>query len=183
MYDLTLLDWFILFVVGGGLIRGFTVGAVRQIASLIGVLLAFLLSVQFMRPVGQTVASSVGLSAEIAPLVGFVVLFGGVLILGTAVTRMVERMIVALSLTVVNRLVGAAVGAVKSVLLLSVLFLVLAAVQMPGAEVRTESQLYEPVATALPKAWDATAGYLPAVKRVSEQFGDQVQKGFEAATD
>jgi len=183
MYDFTLLDWFILFMVGGGLVRGFTIGAVRQIASLIGVLLAFLLSVQFMRPVGQTVAASVGLSAEIAPLIGFVVLFGGVLILGTAVTRLVERMIVALSLTVVNRLVGAAVGALKSVLLLSVLFLVLASVQMPGPDVRSESQLYEPVATALPKAWDATAGYLPKVKRVSEQFGDQVQKEFEAATD
>lgn len=183
MESLTLLDWFILFVVAGGLVRGFAVGAVRQIASLVGVLLAFLMSVQFMHPVGRAVADSIGLSDEIAPLVGFVVLFGGIWILGVAIARLVERMIDALSLTYLNRLVGSFVGAVKAVLLLSVLFLVLASFEMPGPDVRSESQLYEPVATALPKAWDATAGYLPAVKRVSEQFGTQVREGLEAATE
>jgi membrane protein required for colicin V production len=181
--SLTMLDWFILFVVAGGILRGFTVGAVRQLASLVGVLLAFLLSVQFMHPVGHMVADSIGLADEIAPLVGFIVLFGGVLIVGVAVARLIERMIDALSLTMLNRVVGAVVGAVKAVLLMSVLFLVLASVQMPSAESRSASQLYSPVATALPRAWDATVGYLPAVKRVSEQFGTKVKEGIEAAQD
>ena len=181
--SLTMLDWFILFVVAGGIVRGFAVGAIRQVASLVGVLLAFLLSVQFMHPVGHSIATSIGLADEIAPLVGFVVLFGGVLLLGAAVARLIERMIDALSLTMLNRMAGALVGAVKAVLLMSVLFLVLASVQMPSTEIRNDSQLYEPVASALPRAWDATMGYLPAVKQVSEQFGTQVRDGIEAAQD
>lgn len=183
MQSLTLLDWFILFVVAGGLIRGFSTGAVRQIASLIGVLLAFLVSVQFMRPVGEAIVESIGLSADLAPLAGFVVLFGGIWVLAIAGSRLVERMIDALSLTFLNRLFGGFVGAVQAVLLLSVLFLVLAAAEMPGPKVRSESQLYEPVAEAVPKAWDATMGYLPAVKRVSEQFSHRVKESYEAVTD
>lgn len=178
--ELTLLDGFILIVIGVGLVRGFMVGAVRQVLSLTGVLIAFLLSVQFMRPVGQTIAESVGLSADIAPLVGFVALFAGVQLVAIAMARVVERILDAFSLNLLNRFAGGLVGAVKTVLLLSVLFLVLAAAEMPRQEVRSASQFYRPVASALPKAWDATAGYLPAIKRVSDQFGAEVRQRLNA---
>jgi len=168
---LTALDWFILVVLAGGLARGLMAGAVRQVASVAGLLVAFFVSVQFMQPVGELVVQSLGLADGVAPVIGFVTLFVGVQLVVIALSRMIEHILDSLHLTVVNRVAGGAVGGLKAALLLSVLFLVLGSVDMPASETRSESALYDPVATVLPTAWDAAAQYVPRMKEVSDQFG------------
>jgi membrane protein required for colicin V production len=173
--SLSALDWFIMIVLAGGLVRGMMVGAVRQVTSLAGILAAFFVSVQFMRPVGDLIVESLGLAGELAPVVGFVTLFVGVQLLFMATSRLVEQILDTLNLTIANRLAGGAVGGFKAALLLSILFLVLASVEIPGPDVRSKSQLYAPVATVLPETWDTAATYVPQVKRVSDQFGARVR--------
>jgi len=123
--SLALLDWFILAVLTGGVVRGVVVGAVRQVTSLLGLVVAFLMAVQFMHPIGALVVTSLGLSETLGPLAGFVVVFLGVQFVFFGVSRLVEGLLDALSLTVLNRAAGGALGAFKAALLLSVLFLVL----------------------------------------------------------
>lgn len=171
----SLLDGFIVLVVAGGLIHGSTVGAIRQVTSLIGFLVAFLVGVQLMHPVGRLVVARLGIADTVAPVVGFAVLFVGIQLLFYLLSRLVERVIETLSLSLVNRAAGGALGAFKAALLLSVLFLVLSSVQMPGAETRKQSVLYGPVAGVLPKTLDAASAYLPAAKRASETFGREVR--------
>lgn len=173
--EFSALDWFILVALTGGLIRGFMVGAIRQVASLAGLLVSFFMAVQFMGPTGDLVVQSLGLAAQTSPLVGFVVVFAGVQLVVLATARLIERVVDSLALSTVNRLAGSALGAFKAALILSVLFLVLGAMQMPGADTRGSSTLYEPVAGVLPQTWDAAASYLPAVKRVSDEFGGAVR--------
>jgi membrane protein required for colicin V production len=168
---LALLDWFILLVLAGGLIRGFVVGAVRQVASLAGLVVAFLLSVQWMHPVGALIVASLGLSPSMGPIVGFVAIFVGVQLLALALSRIFEEVLETLSLSLVNRAAGGALGSFKAALLLSVLFLVLTGLKVPGPEARERSMLYGPVATALPKTLDAAAPYVPAARRASDAFG------------
>jgi Uncharacterized membrane protein, required for colicin V production len=172
---LAALDWFILVVLAGGLIRGFMVGAVRQVASLIGLVVAFFLSVQLMHPVGALIVSSLGLSEAVGPIAGFIVLFVGVQLLFLALSRLLERVLETLSLSLVNRAAGGALGGFKAALLLSVLFLVLAGMEMPSEKVRNRSVLYSPVAKALPETLDAASPYLPAARRASETFGQTVR--------
>jgi membrane protein required for colicin V production len=167
---LALLDWFILLVLAGGLLRGFMVGAVRQVASIAGLVAALLLSVQLMHPVGALVVSSLGLSAAVAPLAGFVVIFIGTYLLFFALSRLVEGLLETLSLSLVNRAAGGALGGVKAALLLSVLFLVLSGLQVPDPKVRQESVLYTPMARALPQTLEAAAPYLPAADRAADLF-------------
>jgi membrane protein required for colicin V production len=173
--SLAALDWFILVILAGGLIRGFMVGAVRQVASLLGLLLAFFLSVQLMHPVGALIVSSLGLSEAVAPIAGFIVIFVGVQLLFLALSRLLERVLETLSLSLVNRAAGGALGGFKAALLLSVLFLVLAGMEMPSKQVRQRSVLYSPVAKALPETLDAASPYLPAAQRASETFGQTVR--------
>ncbi|PSQ86962.1 MAG: hypothetical protein BRD30_09050 [Bacteroidetes bacterium QH_2_63_10] len=97
------LDWFILVVLIGGLIRGFTVGAVRQVGSLIGLVVALLVSVEFMESVGTVIVSSLGLSEALIPLTGFTVLFLGVYLVSLILSRVVEQILDSLSLSFVNR--------------------------------------------------------------------------------
>ena len=173
--NLAALDWFILLILAGGLIRGFMVGAVRQVASIAGLILAFFLSVQLMHPVGALIVSSLGLSEAVAPIVGFVVIFVGVQLLFLALSRLLERVLETLSLSLVNRAAGGALGGFKAALLLSVLFLILSGMEMPSKKTRKQSMLYSPVASALPKTLDAASPYLPAAERASETFGKNVR--------
>jgi membrane protein required for colicin V production len=172
--SLTALDWFILVVLTGGLIRGFVVGAVRQVASIGGLIVAFLLSVQFMHPIGALIVSSVGLSEAVAPIAGFVVIFVGVQLVFLALSRLLEQVLETLSLSLVNRAAGGALGGFKAALLLSVLFLILSGMEVPSKKTRKQSALYSPVARALPKTLDAASPYFPAAERASDTFG-QVQ--------
>jgi len=172
---LAALDWFILVVLAGGLIRGFMVGAVRQVASLVGVAVAFFLSVQLMHPVGVLIVSSLGLSDAVGPIAGFIVIFVGIQLLSWALSRLLERVLETLSLSLVNRAAGGALGGFKAALLLSVLFLVLSGMEMPKENTREQSVLYAPVARALPETLDAASPYLPAAKQASETFGTTVR--------
>ena len=171
----TALDWFILVVLAGGLVRGLVVGAVRQITSLAGLVVAFLFSVQLMYPVGELLVQSLGLAAEMAPVVGFVALFVGIQVVFFALSRLLEQVLETLSLTLVNRAAGGALGGVKAALLLSVLFFILSSMKVPSPETKRESMLYGPVVSALPYAMDVASEYVPAARRASETFGRRVR--------
>lgn len=172
---LTVLDWVILLILLGGGIRGYMVGAVRQVGSVLGIVAALLFSVEFMDSVGALVVSSIGLSDTLAPLAGFTVLFLGVYLLFVALSRLVEQVFETLSLSTVNQVVGGAVGGAKAALLLSLLFLVLGGMELPQQETRAESVFYQPVAELLPRTIEATENWMPAAKEAADQLGRQVR--------
>jgi len=172
---MTYLDWIIIVALAAGLVRGMMAGAIRQVASIIGLVVSFILAVQLMRPIGALTADGLGLSEATAPLVGFVVVFGGVQLIIIALARMIEAAVESLNLTFANRAAGGALGAFKAALLLSVLFLVSTQAGIPDEETQQASMLYTPVAEVLPGTWDHVAAYLPAVRQASEAFGESVR--------
>lgn len=174
------LDWFILVILLGGLIRGYIVGAVRQVGSVIGLLAALLFSVEFMESVGDQIVASLGLSESLAPLAGFTVLFLGVYLLFVVLARLVEQVLNSLSLSVVNQFLGGAVGILKAALLLSLLFLVLAGLELPEEDTRNDSAFYRPVAQLLPRTIEATEGWVPSAKKAADQLGRQVRSNVES---
>ncbi|CAM3336182.1 membrane protein required for colicin V production [Salinibacter ruber] len=180
---LTVLDWFILVMLLAGLIRGYLVGAVRQAASLLGLVAALLFSVEFMGAVGALIVKSLGLAESVAPLAGFTVLFLGVYLLFLVLARLLEQLFDTLSLSFLNRAAGGAVGGAKAALLLSLLFLVLAGLELPEKETRTDSALYRPVAQLLPRTIEATESWFPAAKRAADQLGRQVRSRMDAVPE
>lgn len=177
--SLTFLDWLIVVALAVGLARGMYVGAVRQVASIAGLIVAFVVSVQLMHPVGDIAGQSLGLSEAAAPLVGFVVVFSTVQLIVFGVARMLESALESLHLSLANRAAGAALGAFKAALLMSVLFLVTTQLDVPDEQAQQESALYGPVASVLPGTWDYAAAYLPKVKRASDAFGRRVRPALE----
>lgn len=172
---LSALDWFILVVLIGGLIRGYIVGAVRQVASLVGLVVAFLFSVEFMGMVGGMVVSSLGLSESLAPLAGFTVLFLGVYLVFLAISRLLEQVLESLSLSMMNRAAGGAVGGFKAALLLSLLFLVLTGMEWPDKQTRKASAFYQPIAQLLPQTIEAAEDWFPAAKEAADELGRKVR--------
>ena len=180
---LTALDWFIVVVLLCGLIRGYVVGAVRQAASLLGLVAALLFSVEFMDVVGEAMVTSLGLSESLIPLAGFTVLFLSVYLLFLALSRLVEQVLDSLSLSVVNQVAGGAVGGVKAALLLSLLFLVLSGLEMPEQDTRDESALYRPVARLLPQTIEATEEWVPAAKKAADKLSRRIRSEVQSPSD
>ena len=175
------LDLFILIGLAGGLVIGLRSGLIKQAMSFVGMLVAFVLSLHLMKPVGEMAAGSLGISEDIAPLVGFVLVFLLVQVAVFGLTKLLEAVVGALKLSSVNRLLGGAVGAFKACLVLSVVFLVLGFLDVPSEDTRNESTFYVPVSTMLPSAWGFVSDTFPQVAKVSEQFGEKAEEAGEAA--
>lgn len=169
------LDILILLALTGGLIVGLRAGLIKQVLSFAGLIVAFVLSFQLMNVVGAMAAASLGISDEIAPLVGFVLVFLAVQVAVFALIRSLQAIVGALKLSGVNRVLGGAVGAFKASLAMSVLFMVLGYLNVPSQETRDTSAFYEPVATMVPAAWDYVATAIPQIEQVSERFGRDVE--------
>ncbi len=167
---MNLLDLVILIVLAGGLALGLRSGMVKQIASIVGLVLAFILGVQFMGPVGDVAAQSLGISATIAPLIGFGLVFLAIQVGIMLGVRAIEGLIGALKLTFLNRLLGGVVGMFKGALALSIAFLALIPFGLPAEYSRSASSLYGPVMQTLPGAWNYMSERFPDVQNLSEYF-------------
>lgn len=170
------LDLVILIVLAAGIAHGFSTGLIRQVASVFGMLLSFLLALQLMQPVGQMAARSIGTSESVAPLIGFVLVFLVVQLGVMLVTRLIDKVVKELKLTGVNRVLGGGAGAFKAAIVLSVVFMVLVRFEVPSESARSASTLYAPVATVLPSSWDYLSELMPQLERISEKFGDRVEE-------
>ncbi len=179
---LNVLDIVIVLAVAGGLARGFTLGAVRQVTSLIGVVAAFALAVQLMRRVGDLAVQSLGIAESAAPVLGFLIVFLAVQALFYLIGRLIEHLLDVLKLSIVNRVFGSAVGGFKAAILLSISFLVLTEIGFPSPEVKQESALYRPVAQVLPETWEVASRHVPDLKQLSEQFGRRIEAELPAAS-
>lgn len=188
---LTSLDLLVMGVLGAGAFRGFFTGASRQLVSTVGWLLAFALAAALMDPVGETVVESLGASPRTAPVLGFVVVFGGVLAGVAAIGHVLRKGLEAVKLGGVDRLLGAAVGGLKAAFGLSVFLHVTGFAPLPGGgpwliseDTRERSLLYEPVRAVAPEAWRIARAVTPGVQRtLAEKFNtwDEARRNAEDA--
>lgn len=173
--DLSLIDGLILLALAAGLVRGFMMGAVQQVTSLVGFGIAFVVAIEWMEPLGGHLEAYLSLSDDVTPLVAFVLLFAAVQLAVAALTRAIEQVLDALSLGLLNRAAGSLLGAFKASLFLSVLFLVLASANLPDEETRSDSRFYSHVAPMLPNTWQVATRTFPGLERISERFGDHIE--------
>lgn len=150
-----MLDILIAAALLAGAIHGFTTGAIKQVASLFGIIVSFAVAFRLMQSVGAATSGYLGVSEEMAPLVGFIIVFA--LVQGSIIVaaKLIEKIVGALQLGTVNRVLGSGLGAAKAALVLSIAFIALAAVGFPEEASKTESKLYAPVAGFLPTVWSA----------------------------
>ena len=166
---MNLLDWLILLGIGLGAWRGFSKGLIHEVARLLGLLVAFLLGVALMDQAGKLLVKSTGISDKVAPLVGFVVVFLGGLAGIYLIARFVEWLIGTLKLGPVNRLLGGVLGALKSAVILSLVFIFLLPWNLPPPAWREQSRLYAAVVAVGPTAWEVLNEMWPGMERFSRQ--------------
>ncbi len=130
---MTALDVALVAVVALSVIVGLWRGLVRSLVSLVAWIAAALLAIRW----GPTVAATLAgwqFPAQLAPIVGLLLVFLGVVIVGAACGYLVARLLHAVGLGVADRLLGAAFGLVRGVLLLAVFALIAGFTALPRSD-------------------------------------------------
>lgn len=124
---------------------GWKRGIVREVATLVGVLAGIWAAVHL----SQLVAELIGLEGENAVLIAFLVCFVGALVLAWLLGRLVEGLLKATKLSIVNRLAGALLGTLKALCILAVLLNTVvmfdSGQQLLKPDLKEQSILYKPV--------------------------------------
>ena len=103
-----------------GLISGLRDGLVKQVTSLAGLIGGLLLGRAFYLPVGMWLLDTFGMSAEAANVTAFILILILVPLLFSAVGWVVSKLLKAICLGWINRLLGGLVGVLKCALLVGV---------------------------------------------------------------
>jgi membrane protein required for colicin V production len=120
------LDVVLLILLAGSIVTSFSTGLTREVVGLISLVVALLLAIWFYGTAGAALLPYVSTPA-IAHFCGFLIVFCAVLIVGSLAGRLLGRFIKAAGLSFVDRLLGAAFGVVRGLLISIALILALLA--------------------------------------------------------
>lgn len=132
-----------------GAITGFWHGMVKEISGLIGMIAAIFAAVNLSGLAANYMRPYVEWSEGMLSFAAFVAVLMGVLLIMALFAKLIESLLPFLALGGLNRALGALVGMIKGFLWLSILLLLVDAVdrrtQFIPTRSRTNSMLYEPV--------------------------------------
>lgn len=164
---MTTLDWIIVIIVGVGAATGFMKGFFKLLASTVGLVAGLLVARALFSAVGAKLSVEVGTSATFGQILAFILIWlvvpVGIAIIASILTKVAD----AVSLGFVNRWLGAGLGVIKYMLLVSMFIHFIEFIDSKDtlikATAKQESLLYYPV--------EKFSGiFLPVMKDVTKQL-------------
>ena len=164
---MTTIDIIILIALGAGVIIGFMKGFIRQLASILGLIVGLLAAKALCTSLAVKLCPTVTDSMTVAQILAFVIIWIAVPLIFTLVASVLTKAMEAVSLGWLNRLLGAGLGALKYLLLVSLVVCVIQFIdtdsQLISQTKKEESLLYYPM--------ERFAGmFFPAAKEVTQQY-------------
>ncbi|MDR0989581.1 MAG: CvpA family protein [Prevotellaceae bacterium] len=158
---MSVIDIFLLLVILAGGVLGYVKGFIKQFAALLGLVGGLLVARALYAPLARKIGPSLTDSMTVAQVLSFIAIWIAVPLLCWVVAALFTRMIEIIRLGWLNRLLGALLGMVKYVLLLSLLICVLEYIDSDSTLIKPsakrESVLYAPVRSVV----DWISGLLP----------------------
>jgi membrane protein required for colicin V production len=148
------LDAFIVIVLILSVVMGFINGFVKEVASLAAFILGIWGAIRFSGFTAEKLYDFFDLTGQFVGIVAFVVTFGLIVVVIHFVGIVVDKIVNAAALGFINRLLGMVFGVIKSVLIMSIFFSVMNAIDarrsfLPGKAIE-ESRFYNPISDIAP---------------------------------
>ena len=172
---MNLIDFLILIPIAYFAYRGFANGIIKEVLSIVGIILGVFLTFQYMEPVGAAIKPLFEEGASFVPFISAIVIFVGTLSLVHLAAFLSKKFLETIKLNFVNRIAGAAFGFPKSGIVISAILLILAGFSFPSEESRQNSATYSYVIYLAPWAYDTVATVYPG----AENFTTTIQKTLE----
>ncbi|HKK44788.1 MAG TPA: CvpA family protein [Balneolaceae bacterium] len=169
---MNLLDILILLPIAYFCYRGFTNGLIKEVLSIVGIILAVFLTFQFMDPVSAAIRPLFAEKASFIPFISGIIIFVGTLAIVNLIAYLSKKILQTIKLNFINRLAGLGFGFLKSGIIVSAILLILAGFNIPSKQARNESVTYSYVIYLAPWAYDSVAAVYPG----AEDFSTTIRK-------
>ncbi|MDR0937814.1 MAG: CvpA family protein [Mediterranea sp.] len=165
---MTIIDIVLLILIGVGTVRGFMRGFIRQLSSLLGLIVGLLAAKALYTSLASKLCPALTESMTVAQIIAFVLIWLAVPLLFAIVASVLTKAVELIALGWLNRLLGAALGTLKYLLLVSLVLCVIEFVdsdnKLISATKKNQSSLYYPVrkvaGTIFPVVSDLTQHYI-----------------------
>ncbi len=169
-------DIVVLVVLGLGMWRGFQGGAIKEVAQIFGMLVAFMMGLQLMNVVGDIVSEILGVDSSLAPALGFVTVFLVLLLIVHFLTKFISYLMKSMKLGFIDKFSGGLLGALKAALVISIVMIPLSEINIPSNEQKEESALYPAVEAVAPITWSFAKRFWPSAQSISDKIGGRLKK-------
>jgi membrane protein required for colicin V production len=148
------IDIIIIIILALAMVRGFINGFVREIASLAALILGIWGAIKFSSFTAARLYDYFDMTGKYVGIIAFMITFLIIVVVIHFIGLLVDKLMEAVALGFVNKLLGIAFGLLKSVLIMSVVFVVLNAIDQHRAFLPKEkiegSMLYSPISDIAP---------------------------------
>ena len=161
------IDIIILIIIGAGAIVGFMKGFIRPLASILGLIVGLLAAKALYTTLAEKLCPTVTDSMTVAQVLAFIIIWIAVPLIFLLVASLLTKAMKAVSLDWLNRWLGCVLGALKFLLLTSLVICLIEFMdgdnKLISATKKSESLLYYPIETF--------AGiFFPAAKSMTQQY-------------
>lgn len=148
------IDIMIIVILGFSMIRGFMNGLVKEVASLAALIVGIWGAIRFSSFTAGRLYDYFDMTGQYVGIISFLITFGIIVIIIHFIGMIVDKLMEAVALGFVNKLLGIAFGLFKSVLIMSVIFVVFNAIDarrpfLPKEKLE-QSMLYNPISDIAP---------------------------------
>lgn len=148
------IDIIILVVLGISMVSGFINGLVKEVATLAALILGIWGAIRFSSFTAEKLYDYFDMTGKYVGIVSFLVTFAIIAIIIHFIGILVDKLMEAVSLGFINKLLGIVFSLFKSVLIMSIIFVVLNAIDarrpfLPKEKIE-ESMLYNPISDIAP---------------------------------
>jgi len=148
------IDIVIIVILAVAMVRGFINGLVKEVASLAALILGVWGAIRFSSFTAEKLYDYFDMSGKYVGIISFLITFGIIVIVIHFIGLLVDKLMDAVALGFINKLLGIGFGLLKSALILSVIFVVLNAIDarrpfLPKEKIE-QSMLYNPISDIAP---------------------------------
>ncbi|MEX0639002.1 MAG: CvpA family protein [Balneolaceae bacterium] len=155
--------------------KGFTKGLVREVFGIAGMVIAVYSAFTWMDELALRLEPFSSASSDTLTLIAALILFFSILLAAYLLAWLIRNFLEFLRLHILNRLFGLVFGALKCLVVISVLLLIMAGFNRPSSESREDSALYPWVLNAAPVVYNTTARLVPG----AEDFVTNLRENLE----
>ena len=157
--------------------KGAVNGLVKEVLNIIGITLAIFFTFKYMDSLKILIDPFFeDPNAAYIPFLSAALVFIGTLSVVAITAYLIKEALKAVKLSVVNRILGAVFGVLKSGMIISTILLLMAGFNIPKDEVRDSSYLYPYIIYLGPWTYEAVATIYPGAESYSETIQENLSK-------
>jgi membrane protein required for colicin V production len=153
--------------------RGFSQGLILSITSLVALFAGIYLSIHFSGMVADWLRMSFEWDGQYLNIVSFIITFIFVVVIIQLIGRLFNQVADWAALGILNRVGGLLLGLAKAALFLGILLFIINSFdtnsKLITGKMRSESYLYEPLSSVVPRIWPTVKSWFPGNTEEKEE--------------